>query len=110
MTLRDNPRWPSEEGAGPGARLPLFEAAAQLYQQEWHHGSACREADPELFFPVGEGPAALAQAEEAKSYCRRCPVVTECLKHALNTPIPDGIWGGLTEKERRALKRRKART
>ncbi|MEU2426992.1 WhiB family transcriptional regulator [Streptomyces sp. NPDC007851] len=79
-------------------------------QQEWHHSSACREADPELFFPVGEGLAAQEQAEEAKSYCRRCPVTAECLRFALNNDEPSGVWGGLTEKERRALKRRKARS
>lgn len=65
--------------------------------------------DPELWFPVGSSPAALAQAEDATYYCRMCPVMGECRQWALDAGIEFGIWGGLTEDERRAMKRRAAR-
>lgn len=106
MTLRDNSRWLSQEGAGQDAQLPLLQAAVQ---QEWHHGAACRGGDSDLFFPVGDGVRAGAQAEVAKSYCRGCPVIDECLRFALDNDDQFGVWGGLTEKERRALKRKGAR-
>ena len=75
----------------------------------WRHRAACREEDPELFFPIGNTGPALLQIEEAKAVCRRCPVREECLQWALETGQDAGVWGGLSEDERRALKRRNAR-
>ncbi|MFF2773824.1 WhiB family transcriptional regulator [Streptomyces sp. NPDC058052] len=73
----------------------------------WRAAAACQEADPDLFFPVGTGSPALAQAEEAKKVCRRCPVREECLRCAMaGSHPPAGVWGGLTENERRSLRRR----
>jgi WhiB family redox-sensing transcriptional regulator len=77
---------------------------------DWRHRAICREEDPELFFPVGTGSPALLQIAEAKTVCRRCPVVSECLAWALDTGQDAGVWGGMSEDERRALKRRNART
>lgn len=68
----------------------------------WRHRAACRGEDPELFFPVG--PAARAQIAEAKKICARCPVRRACLVFALATGQGHGIWGGLTEDERRRLR------
>ena len=76
--------------------------------QDWRHLAACRGKDPELWFPIGETGPAVAQAEEAKAVCAGCPVVEQCLTWALDNDV-QGIWGGLDEKERRALKRRAAR-
>jgi len=77
---------------------------------DWRHRALCRDEDPELFFPIGTtGPAAL-QVEEAKAVCQRCEVRVECLGWALETGQDAGVWGGLSEDERRALKRRAART
>jgi WhiB family redox-sensing transcriptional regulator len=73
---------------------------------DWRELAACREEDPELFFPIGTGPAADAQAEQAKAVCRRCPVLEQCLTYALSSGQDAGIWGGLTEDERRAMRRR----
>ena len=68
---------------------------------------ACKDEDPELFFPVGISGPALLQIEEAKAVCRRCPVNAACLNWALDmSSNPNGIWGGMTEDERTALKRR----
>src|SRR5271155_4221489 len=74
------------------------------------HKAGCCEEDPELFFPVGNSGPALAQIADAKLVCNRCPVTTECLSWALNTGQDSGVWGGMSEDERRALKRRNART
>ena len=77
---------------------------------DWRHHAACREVDPELFFPIGNTGPALLQIEQAKAVCRRCPVVHDCLAWALESGQDAGVWGGLSEDERRALKRRRART
>lgn len=73
---------------------------------DWRHRAICREEDPELFFPIGnEGPA-LLQIAEAKTVCRRCPVVSDCLAWAIESGQGAGVWGGMSEDERRAFKRR----
>ncbi|MEU8250508.1 WhiB family transcriptional regulator [Nonomuraea sp. NPDC048916] len=76
---------------------------------DWRHRAACRDVDPELFFPIGNSGPALMQIEEAKQVCRSCPAVESCLKWALESGQDAGVWGGLSEDERRALKRRTAR-
>ncbi|MEV7169104.1 WhiB family transcriptional regulator [Streptomyces sp. JL4002] len=76
----------------------------------WRHEAACRQEDPDLFFPVGSSGPALLQIEEAKSVCRRCPVQEACLRWALEGSGPEfGVCGGMSEEERRATKRRTAR-
>jgi len=76
---------------------------------DWRQHAVCREEDPELFFPIGYTGPALRQTEEAKAVCRRCPVRSECLTWALESSQDAGVWGGLGEDERRALRRRNAR-
>lgn len=73
---------------------------------DWRHQAICRDEDPELFFPVGTTGPALLQIAEAKAVCRRCPVATQCLQWALASGQDAGVWGGMSEDERRALKRR----
>jgi WhiB family redox-sensing transcriptional regulator len=75
----------------------------------WRHNAVCREEDPELFFPIGNTGSALLQIEEAKAVCRRCPVMDQCLQWALESGEETGVWGGLSEDERRAMRRRAAR-
>jgi WhiB family redox-sensing transcriptional regulator len=75
----------------------------------WRRHAACRDEDPELFFPVGLAGPALARAAEAKAACARCPVREACLNFALSAGQDYGIWGGLTEDERRNLRRRQQR-
>jgi WhiB family redox-sensing transcriptional regulator len=73
---------------------------------DWRQRAACRDQDPELFFPVSDmGPGA-RQTEQAKAVCARCPVRAECLEYALDNALDHGIYGGTTESERRALRRR----
>ncbi|MEO7126844.1 MAG: WhiB family transcriptional regulator [Nakamurella sp.] len=76
---------------------------------DWRHRALCRDEDPELFFPVGNSGPALLQIAEAKTVCERCPVREQCLEFALATGQDAGVWGGLSEDERRSLKRRRAR-
>ena len=76
---------------------------------DWRHKAVCRDEDPELFFPVGNSGPALAQIATAKMVCNRCPVTSQCLAWALETGQDAGVWGGMSEDERRALKRRKNR-
>ena len=76
---------------------------------DWRHRSACLDEDPELFFPIGNTGPAILQIEEAKQVCRRCEVREQCLAWALEAGQDHGVWGGLSEDERRALKRRNAR-
>ena len=76
---------------------------------DWRHEAACREVDPELFFPIGNTGPALLQIEEAKQVCRRCSVMDECLRWAIDSGQDAGVWGGMSEDERRALKRRTIR-
>lgn len=76
---------------------------------DWRHHAACRTENPELFFPIGNSGPSLLQIEEAKAVCRRCPVSEQCLRYALETGEEGGVWGGLSEDERRALRRRKVR-
>jgi len=75
----------------------------------WHHRAACMGEDPELFFPEGNTSAALRQTEEAKAVCRRCEVAAARLKWAIESGQEYGVWGGMSDGERRALKSRSAR-
>ncbi|WP_406516354.1 WhiB family transcriptional regulator [Streptomyces sp. NBC_00873] len=77
---------------------------------EWRHEAACRWIDPDLFWPLGESMAARQQAEQAKAVCATCPVRTQCLEWAVETRQDFGVWGGMSERERRGLHRRKARS
>lgn len=79
---------------------------------DWRDLAVCRDHgryDPELWFPNGNTGPALLQIEEAKAVCRHCPAVEWCLQWALETGQDSGVWGGLSEDERRVLRRRTAR-
>ena len=75
----------------------------------WRDRAACLEEDPELFFPVGNTGPALLQIEKARAVCHRCEVAPACLNWAVDSRQQDGVWGGRSDDERRALKRRNAR-
>lgn len=73
---------------------------------DWRHDAACRDENPELFFPIGDTGPSLLQTEEAKLVCQRCPVIYDCLKLALTTDMAGfGVWGGMSENERRELRK-----
>ena len=75
----------------------------------WRNRGACLDERPELFFPIGNGHTALLLIEKAKAACRRCEIAETCLTWAMESDQDTGIWGGLSEHERHALKRRTAR-
>jgi WhiB family transcriptional regulator, redox-sensing transcriptional regulator len=75
----------------------------------WRDHAACLDEDPELFFPVGNTGPALSQIEQARVVCGRCEVIQTCLDWAVETRQDAGVWGGQSDDERRALKRRTAR-
>ncbi|MER7824852.1 WhiB family redox-sensing transcriptional regulator [Streptomyces sp. CG 926] len=88
------------------ARLP----GRAEHQWEWQEEAACRALGTDRFFhPAGErGEERAAREQEAKEVCAFCPVRSQCLSHALRVQEPYGVWGGLTEDERRELGARKA--
>ena len=83
------------------AVLPVTTGAGSL---SWMSRAACRQADPELFFPIAAvtGPVA-RQVEAAKAVCGLCAVRADCLSYSLEV-MPEGIWGGTTPEERRAAR------
>lgn len=76
---------------------------------DWRTRAACSTEDPELFFPIGTTGPAIDQVEAAKRVCSGCSVREDCLEFALASNQEAGIWGGLTEDERRTLKRARQR-
>lgn len=74
----------------------------------WRDNALCRDTDPELFFPVGTTGQALVSQDHAKRVCHACHVQQQCLDYALETNQDSGIWGGLTEEERRIIRRSRA--
>lgn len=73
---------------------------------DWLHRAACRDEDPELFFPVTDTGPGARQVAQAKAVCARCPVRAQCLEYALDNGLTHGIFGGLTEQERRRVRTR----
>jgi WhiB family redox-sensing transcriptional regulator len=72
-----------------------------MWIEDWTPKAACRQAQPDELFVRG------AEQNKAKQLCTSCPVRTECLAEALDNQIEWGVWGGMTERERRALLRRR---
>jgi WhiB family transcriptional regulator, redox-sensing transcriptional regulator len=87
-------------------QLPVQRAAVPVREdtedrRDWWRWAACRDADPELFFPVtAQGPAR-EDISRAKAVCADCGVRRQCLAFALATHQLHGVWGGTTEDERR---------
>jgi len=76
---------------------------------DWRNDAACKDADPDVFFPIGTTGVALEQVDAAKRVCMTCDVREPCLEFALASNQDAGVWGGLTEDERRTLKRARQR-
>jgi WhiB family redox-sensing transcriptional regulator len=79
------------------AFLPL----SDVEELSWQERALCAQTDPEAFFPEKGG-----STREAKRVCLSCEVRVECLEYALENDERFGIWGGLSERERRRLKKR----
>ena len=84
-----------------GQVFPLSFVTAEEGALAWQERALCAQTDPEAFFPEKGG-----STREAKRVCGSCEVRGECLEYALANDERFGIWGGLSERERRKLKRR----
>lgn len=90
-----------------GGTVDIWEAAADIYgtggeegELAWQAEALCAQTDPEAFFPEKGG-----STRDAKRVCGVCPVRKECLKYAMDNDERFGIWGGLSERERRRLRK-----
>lgn len=83
--------------------MPTIDSAT-LPQMEWRTAAACRDSDPELFFPIGDAGPARTQEHRARGVCAGCPVREACLLWALDHG-PEGVWGGTTTAERHRMRR-----
>jgi WhiB family redox-sensing transcriptional regulator len=91
-----------ERGERPYGEFGVFvELFDETEEQEWQERALCAQTDPEAFFPEKGG-----STREAKRICQGCEVRAECLEYALGHDERFGIWGGLSERERRKLKKR----
>lgn len=102
--LDDDAAFPSDLSRPPAdvaPVLPLFGDADDDAALAWQERALCAQTDPEAFFPEKGG-----STREAKKVCARCDVRAECLEYALAHDERFGIWGGLSERERRKLKKR----
>lgn len=88
------------------ADIPVALGVCHLAAPDWS-SAACLIEDPELFFPISARPD--RRTAEAKAVCGTCPVRDDCLTYATETRQQHGVWGGLSEDERRAIARRAER-
>jgi WhiB family redox-sensing transcriptional regulator len=89
------------DGTAFDAGLTAGPSGSEADEQGWQESALCAETDPEAFFPEKGG-----STREAKKICTGCEVRAECLEFALANDERFGIWGGLSERERRRLRRR----
>jgi len=73
----------------------------------WRDQARCRGMDPQVFHPAEEDEAG---ADAAKAICERCPVREPCMEFAISTREKEGVWGGLTARERRRVVRQRRRS
>lgn len=96
--MRKDPEWLSIPGLG-GLTIPFMQPFSFAdITGDWEDSAACRGAEPDVFFAPGG-----TQEHRAKVVCRSCPVRWECLAYALRHRVEHGVWGGLTDRERRKL-------
>jgi WhiB family redox-sensing transcriptional regulator len=96
----NNPERNAPETLGGDALIFMFRHSVEA---GWRSAAACRSSDPDLFFPVSSAGTAQREIAEALAVCARCPVQAHCREFALRTRQQHGIWGGMTEGERRQL-------
>jgi WhiB family transcriptional regulator, redox-sensing transcriptional regulator len=85
--------------------IPPHPAETLAPYASWRLSAACRQVDPELFFPIGTSGPAIEQVGLAKGICQACSVQQACLGWAMRNQIAFGIWGGTTEEDRQLLRR-----
>jgi WhiB family redox-sensing transcriptional regulator len=80
---------------------PPSQRASREERRDWWKSAACQDADPELFFPVSAVGRSREDIARAKAVCASCLVRRPCLEFALATHQVHGVWGGMTEEERK---------
>ena len=85
----------------PAEAAALLPLAPLAEERKWTTDAICAQGDPDRLFVTG------AAQREAAKLCRNCPVQMECLSDALDNRVEFGVWGGLTERQRRALLKRR---
>ena len=85
---------------------PLSAETVTMPGRDWGQPAAGRHADAELFFPVSASGPSLDQVTQAKAICAGWPVRWRCLAFALDTRQDHGMWGGMSEEERRPWARK----
>ena len=93
------PLWGQSKDRGEGRNMSQTAHRSTGMVDGWASVAKCRGGDPDALFVRG------AAQQSAKQVCQGCPVVAECLADALDSRIEFGVWGGKTERERRALLR-----
>ena len=79
----------------------MVDLRADEWTDEWANRAACSNQDPDALFVRGKAQ------HDAKAVCKGCPVLAQCLAEALDNRTEFGVWGGMTERERRALLRKR---
>ncbi len=97
---------PKQRGAPPPGQGQDRGQQRAPQSRDWWRWAACRDADPELFFPVTAHGPGKEEIEQAKALCAGCRVRRQCLQFALATHQMHGVWGGTTEDERQLHVRR----
>lgn len=90
---------------GEGDKLTIVGHQLSLSKDDWHDKAKCKGWDPDIFYPDRGVPSS-----SAKAICNECAVQLDCLEFALTRDEHFGIWGGLSERERRKLYRERQRS
>lgn len=85
----------------PAGTLGMLPLAPTAEERRWTTEALCASGDPDRLFVTG------AAQREAAKLCRNCPVQMQCLADALDNQVEFGVWGGLTERQRRAVLKRR---
>lgn len=93
-----------EKSPNPMSEVAYMWKPSPASEPHWSTQAACREVDPKLFFPP---KGRIDMTRNAKLVCSKCPVIAQCREMALADPELQGVWGGTTEVERRAIRRRR---
>ena len=92
-----------QNGSSTGVQRFLADVLGHSDERSWQDRANCMGVEPDLFFPERG-----ASTREAKEVCRGCVVREDCLEYALANGEKFGIWGGMSERERRRLRRARA--
>ena len=101
MVKRQNQQYLEARKMTIAPERPSGQALGTGWMDDWAPMGSCSKSDPDALFVQG------AAQQTAKVVCQRCPVIAECLADALDNRTEFGVWGGMTERERRALLKRR---